>query len=295
MGEGASPTRCPLSITHPQMLRCGRFTLSLNRPLIMGIVNVTPDSFSDGGRFYSSSAAIEHACRLLEEGADMLDVGGESSRPGALSVSVEEELRRVLPIVEALQGRNVPVSVDTCKAEVMRAAIGAGASMINDINALQGEGALEAVANSSAAVCLMHKQGTPQTMQLAPRYEDVVADVMAFLQARMTAAEAAGIGRERLVVDPGFGFGKAQEHNIALLRQLDRFRALGVPVLAGLSRKSFLGRIAGIEAAEERVCASVAAAILAVQRGAKIVRVHDVKATRDALQIVEAIEGENNV
>jgi dihydropteroate synthase len=201
----------------------------------------------------------------------------------------------VLPIVEALQGRNVPVSVDTCKAEVMRAAIGAGAAMINDINALQGEGALEAVGNSNAAVCLMHKQGTPQTMQLAPRYEDVVADVMAFLQARMTAAEAAGIGRERLVVDPGFGFGKAQEHNIALLRQLDRFRALGVPVLAGLSRKSFLGRIAGIEAAEERVCASVAAAILAVQRGAKIVRVHDVKATRDALQIVKAIEGENNV
>jgi dihydropteroate synthase len=277
------------------MLRCGRFTISLNRPLIMGIVNVTPDSFSDGGRFYSSSAAIEHACRLLEEGADMLDVGGESSRPGALSVSVEEELRRVMPIVEALQGRNVPVSVDTCKAEVMRAAIGAGAAMVNDINALQGEGALEVVANSNAAVCLMHKQGTPQTMQLAPRYEDVVADVMAFLQARMTAAEAAGIGRERLVVDPGFGFGKAQEHNIALLRQLDRFRALDVPVLAGLSRKSFLGRIAGIEAAEERVCASVAAAILAVQRGAKIVRVHDVKATRDALRIVEAIEGENNV
>lgn len=255
----------------------------------MGIVNVTPDSFSDGGRFYSSSAAIEHACRLLEEGADMLDVGGESSRPGALSVSVEEELRRVLPLVEALQGRNVPVSVDTCKAEVMRAALGAGAAMINDINALRGEGALEAVADSNAAVCLMHKQGTPQTMQLDPRYEDVVADVMVFLQARVTAAEAAGIGRERLVVDPGFGFGKAQEHNIALLRQLDRFRALGVPVLAGLSRKSMLGRIAGIEAAEERVHASVAAAVLAVLKGAKIIRVHDVKATREALQIVNAI------
>lgn len=261
----------------------------------MGIVNVTPDSFSDGGRFYSAAAAIEQAFRLLEEGADLLDVGGESSRPGAAPVGVEEELRRVLPIVEALRDGNVPVSVDTCKAEVMRAAIDAGAAMINDINALQGEGALEAVANSSAAVCLMHKQGTPQTMQFAPRYEDVAAEVMAFLRARLTAAEAAGIGRERLVVDPGFGFGKTLEHNVALLRRLDRFLALGAPVLAGLSRKSMLGRIAGIEAAGERVCASVAAAILAVQRGAKIVRVHDVKATRDALRVVDAIEGENHV
>lgn len=261
----------------------------------MGVVNVTPDSFSDGGRFHSSAAGIEHARRLVEEGADLLDIGGESSRPGAVSVSLEEELCRVMPILEALQGGNVPVSVDTCKAEVMRAAVDAGAAMINDINALQGKGALEAVASSGVAVCLMHKQGTPQTMQLTPHYEDVVAEVLSFLQGRVTAAVSAGIGHERLVVDPGFGFGKALEHNIALLRRLDRFQVLGLPVLAGLSRKSMLGRIAGIEAAGERVCASVAAAILAVQRGAKIIRVHDVKATREALRIVNAIEGENNV
>lgn len=277
------------------MLLCGKFHLSLDRPLIMGIVNATPDSFSDGGRFYSQSAGIEHACRLLDEGADILDIGGESSRPGAQAVSVDEELRRVMPIMEALRGRDVPLSVDTCKTEVMRAALAAGAAMINDINALQGEGALQAVADSNAAVCLMHKQGMPQTMQAAPRYENVVDDVMAFLGARMRAALDAGIARERLVVDPGFGFGKTLAHNIALLRQLGRFQALGVPVLAGLSRKSMLGQLAGIESAEERIHASVAAAVLAVLKGAKIIRVHDVKATRDALRIVDAIEGEHNV
>lgn len=260
----------------------------------MGIVNVTPDSFSDGGRFVSPSAAIEQACRLVEEGADLLDVGGESSRPGALPVSVEEELRRVLPVVEALRNGNVPVSVDTCKTEVMRAVIGAGAAMINDIDALQGNGALAAVADSNVAVCLMHKQGSAQTMQLTPGYRDVVAEVAAFLAARMAAADAAGIGRERITVDPGFGFGKTLEHNVELLRRLDRFRALGVPVLAGLSRKSMLGLLAGIERAEARVHASVAAAILAVQKGAKIIRVHDVKATREALQIVDAIEGNHD-
>lgn len=271
-----------------QFLSCGYFQLPLDRPLIMGIVNITPDSFSDGGRFDSPAAGIEHACRLLEEGADILDVGGESSRPGAQPVCIEEELRRVLPIVEALQGRNVPVSVDTCKAEVMHAVIAEGAAMINDINALQGAGALQAVAGSNVAVCLMHKQGNPQTMQSAPRYEDVVTDVMAFLAERIIAVEAAGIGRERLVVDPGFGFGKTLEHNIALLRRLDRLQALGVPVLAGLSRKSMLGHLAGIEVAEERIHASVAAAMLAVLKGARIIRVHDVKATREALQILRA-------
>ncbi len=282
------------SLLTPPMLHCGNFRLPLHRPLIMGIVNVTPDSFSDGGRFVSPSAAIEQACRLVEEGADLLDVGGESSRPGALPVSVEEELRRVLPVVEALRNGNVPVSVDTCKTEVMRAVIGAGAAMINDIDALQGNGALAAVADSNVAVCLMHKQGSAQTMQLTPGYRDVVAEVAAFLAARMAAADAAGIGRERITVDPGFGFGKTLEHNVELLRRLDRFRALGVPVLAGLSRKSMLGLLAGIERAEARVHASVAAAILAVQKGAKIIRVHDVKATREALQIVDAIEGNHD-
>ena len=273
------------------MLLCGRFSLPLDRPLIMGIVNVTPDSFFDGGRHASPSAGIEHALRLLEEGADILDVGGESSRPGALAVSVDVELRRVMPVVEAMRGRGVPVSVDTCKAEVMRAAIASGAAMINDIDALQNEGALAAVAGSDVAVCLMHKQGAPQTMQLAPRYDDVVAEVMAFLEARVVAAEAAGISRARLVIDPGFGFGKTLEHNIDLLRHLNRFRTLGVPLLAGLSRKAMLGRIAGLGAADERIHASIAAAILAVQKGARIVRVHDVRATREALQVVNIIEG----
>jgi len=271
------------------MFVCGRFTLPLNRPLIMGIVNVTPDSFSDGGRHASTAAGIAHAFRLLEEGADILDIGGESSRPGAQSVGIDEELRRVLPIIEALQGGNVPVSVDTCKTEVMRAAISAGAAMVNDINALQGDGALEAVAGSNVAVCLMHKQGAPQTMQLAPRYNDVVAEVMAFLAARIAVAQAAGIGRERLVVDPGFGFGKSLEHNVTLLRQLDRFQALGVPLLAGLSRKSMLGQITGLDV-DVRLIPSVAAAVIAAMKGARIIRVHDVKASKEALQIVNAIK-----
>lgn len=270
------------------MLHCGRFNLPLHRPLIMGIVNVTPDSFSDGGRHGSAAAGIEHAFRLLEEGADILDIGGESSRPGAQPVGIDEELRRVLPLIEALRGGNVPVSVDTCKTEVMRAAIAAGADMINDIHALQGEGALEAVAGSNVAACLMHKQGTPQTMQLAPRYGDVAADVMAFLAARMAAAQAAGISRERLVVDPGFGFGKSLEHNLTLLRQLDRFQALGVPLLAGLSRKSMLGQITGLDV-DARLIPSIAAAVIAAMKGARIIRVHDVKASKEALQIVNAI------
>lgn len=257
----------------------------------MGIVNVTPDSFSDGGLFSTSAAAIEQACRLREEGADLLDIGGESSRPGAQFVGVEEELDRVLPVVDALRERGIPVSVDTCKTEVMRAVIRAGASMINDIDALQAEGALAAVADSDVAVCLMHKRGSPQTMQLAPHYENVVAEVMGFFGERVEAAELAGISRARLVIDPGFGFGKTLEHNVLLLKELGRFHALGLPVLAGLSRKSMLGQLTGIMAAEQRIYPSIAAAILAVQRGAKIIRVHDVKATREALQIVNAIEG----
>ena len=272
-----------------QTLHCGKFRLALVRPLIMGIVNVTPDSFSDGGRHDSPQAGIEHGLRLLEEGADILDVGGESTRPGAAPVGLEAEMQRVLPVIEALAGRSIPVSVDTYKPEVMRAAIAAGSSMVNDINALQENGALEAVANSGAAVCLMHKQGDPGTMQQQPQYRDVVGEVEAFLRQRMAAAEAAGIGRERLVVDPGFGFGKSLAHNLALLRHLDCFACLGVPVLAGLSRKSMLGQIAGLEVGE-RLHASVAAAVLAAMKGAKIIRVHDVRATRDALQIVQAVE-----
>jgi dihydropteroate synthase len=256
----------------------------------MGVVNVTPDSFSDGGRFFEASAAISHARRLVEEGADILDLGAESSRPGAQPVSAEEELRRLLPVLRELKGVPVPISVDTTKPEVMRATIDAGAAMINDIGALRSPGALETVAASDAGVCLMHMQGEPRTMQYEPRYGDVVAEVAAFLAERVAAAESAGIARERIAVDPGFGFGKTVAHNFELLRHLDRFTALGVPVVAGWSHKSTLGAITG-RGAEDRLAASLAAALLAVERGARIVRVHDVAATRDALHVLAALEG----
>lgn len=269
-------------------LRCGKFELSLSRPLIMGVVNVTPDSFSDGGLWISAEKAAEHALRLVKEGADILDVGGESSRPGALPVSVEDELRRVLPVLERLKGIEVPISVDTVKPEVMRQAIRAGASMINDINALLAPSAMEAVAGSGVGVCLMHMQGDPQTMQKNPQYKDVVAEVKAFLESRVREAEKAGISRERLVLDPGFGFGKTVVHNLALLRRLQSIASAGLPVLAGLSRKSILGVITGNQV-EDRLPASIAAALIAVANGAKIVRVHDVKATRDALAVFNAV------
>ena len=269
-------------------LHCGKFQLSLSRPLVMGIVNVTPDSFSDGGRHLLRDAALAHAHQLIKEGADILDIGGESTRPGALSVSAQEEQDRIMPVIEGLRGVHVPVSVDTCKPEVMRAALAAGVSMVNDINALQQPGALEAVAASDAAVCLMHKQGSPQSMQEQPHYQDVVREVLQFLRARIFAVETAGIARERIVVDPGFGFGKMLAHNLALLHDLDAFKGLGVPVLAGLSRKSMLGTITGQDV-EYRVHASVAAALLAVQRGARMVRVHDVRATCDALRVWNAV------
>jgi dihydropteroate synthase len=256
----------------------------------MGVVNVTPDSFSDGGRFFEASAAIAHAQRLVEEGADILDLGAESSRPGAQPVSAGEELRRLLPVLHELRGVPVPISVDTTKPEVMRAAIGAGVAMVNDISALRSPGALETVAVSDAGVCLMHMQGEPRTMQHEPRYGDVVAEVAAFLAERVAAAEAKGIGRERIAIDPGFGFGKSVAHNFELLRNLDRFTALGLPVVAGWSRKSTLGAVTG-RAAEERLAASLAAALLAVQHGARIVRVHDVAATRDALAVLAALDG----
>lgn len=256
----------------------------------MGIVNVTPDSFSDGGRYFLRDAGLAHAQQLLAEGADILDIGGESTRPGAAPVGEQEELDRVLPIVEALRGISVPISIDTCKPAVMRAALAAGASMVNDVNALQSDGAMDMLANSDAAVCLMHKQGDPHTMQVQPHYQDVVAEVSEFLRGRIAACEAAGIVRSRMVIDPGFGFGKTQAHNLALLRELDKLRGLGVPILAGLSRKSMLGALTGQDAGQ-RLPASVAAALIAVQRGAAIVRVHDVRATVDALKIWQAVNG----
>lgn len=272
------------------MLRCGRFVLSLDRPLIMGIVNVTPDSFSDGGRFFDGVRAVEHGLALVAEGADLLDIGGESTRPGAAPVSEAEELDRVLPVLEGLAHAGVPLSVDTQKPAVMRAALAAGADMINDVNALLAPGALEAVAASNAAVCLMHKQGEPRTMQINPSYDDVVGEVRAFLAARIAAARAAGIAPDRIVIDPGFGFGKNLQHNLELLRHLGDLASLGVTVLAGLSRKSMLGSITGAPV-EARVHASVAAALLAALRGARILRVHDVRPTREALAVAAAVEG----
>ena len=260
----------------------------------MGVVNVTPDSFSDGGRFLEPAAAIAHAQQLIEEGADILDLGAESSRPGAAAVvSAEEELRRLLPVLRGLRDAPVPLSIDTIKPEVMRAVLAEGAAMINDINALRAPGAIAAVAASDAAVCLMHMQGTPGTMQQSPSYGDVVVEVKTFLQQRVDAVRAAGIALERISVDPGFGFGKTLEHNLELLRHLREFAALGVPLLAGWSRKSSLGQITG-KPAGERLAASIAAALIAAQNGAAILRVHDVAATRDALMVLAAVEKNND-
>jgi dihydropteroate synthase len=272
-------------------LKCGRFKLSLERPLIMGVVNVTPDSFSDGGLHFDSGRAVERARQLIDEGADLVDVGGESTRPGAAPVDLAEERRRVLPVLKALAGGKVPVSVDTRKPEFMREAIAAGADMVNDVGALAAPGALEAVAASPAAVCLMHMLGEPGTMQANPSYRDVVREVRHYLSGRVAEAEHAGIARERIVADPGFGFGKNLDHNLALLRAFSEFEELGVALLAGLSRKAMLGKITGREVGE-RVHASVAAVLIAVQNGARIVRVHDVGATRDALAVWQAVASE---
>lgn len=259
----------------------------------MGIINATPDSFSDGGHFAATDRAIAHGLELVAQGAAILDIGGESTRPGATPVSLEEELKRVMPVIEGLAARaGVPISIDTYKPEVMQAAIQAGASIVNDVFALQMPGALETVAASDAGVCLMHSQGTPQTMQSDPQYLDVVREVADFLQARMTAAIDHGIARERIMLDPGFGFGKRSTHNLALLRQLDILCALGQPVLAGLSRKSVLGQVTGNNV-DARLHSSIAAAVIAAMKGARILRVHDVKETVDALKIVSAVE--NNV
>lgn len=275
----------------PPRLTAGRFDLSLDRPLLMGVVNVTPDSFSDGGEHVSPDDAIAHAWRLVAEGADIIDVGGESTRPGASPVSLDVEMARVLPVVQALAAGPVPVSVDTSKPEVMRATLAAGASMINDVWALRQPGALDAVASGRAAVCLMHMLGEPRTMQAAPAYVDVVAEVAAFLEARIAACEAAGITRDRIVVDPGYGFGKRGQHNLQLIRRQEAIVALGRPVLAGISRKSMLGAITG-RPETDRVHASVAAALALMLRGATILRVHDVAASRDAIAVWLAIEDE---
>lgn len=261
----------------------------LSVPRVMGILNVTPDSFSDGGRFDTLDAALAQAARMAAEGADILDVGGESTRPGASAVSPDEELARVLPIIEKLHTEfDLPISIDTSKPEVMRAAVAAGAGMINDVSALRAPGAIAAAAETGAAVCLMHMQGEPRTMQTAPKYDDVVADILRYLSDRVAACEAGGIGRERLLVDPGFGFGKTLAHNLALLRRLGELERLGLPVLVGISRKSMLGAVTG-RPVDERLAASVAAAVMAVERGARVVRVHDVAATVDALRLWTAV------
>lgn len=271
-------------------LDCAGRIVRFNRARVMGIVNVTPDSFSDGGRHFDVDAAVAHGLQLAAEGADILDVGGESTRPGADEVSTEEELRRVIPVIERLVAETtLPVSIDTSKPEVMRAAVQAGAGMINDVFGLRREGALEAAAQLGVPVVLMHMLGEPRSMQDAPSYDDVVGEVHRFLTERIFAAEMAGIARKNIVVDPGFGFGKTTAHNLQLLAQLERFTELGVPVLAGLSRKRSIGELTAREVAGERVHGSVAAHLIAVQRGAKLVRVHDVAATVDALKVWSAV------
>ena len=273
------------------VLDCAGRPLRLDRPQVMGIVNVTPDSFSDGGLHLDVDAAIAHGLRLLEEGADLLDIGGESTRPGAAPVSVQDEIARVVPVIEALVAQvQVPVSVDTCKPEVMRAALAAGACMVNDVQALRQPGALDAVADSNAAVVLMHAVGGPHDAGVAWDSDDVAGDVQRFLAERIFAAEMAGIGRNRLVVDPGYGFNKNTMQNFALLAAQEKLLALGVPLLAGLSRKRCIGEVTGRTVAAERVAGSLAAHLLAVQRGARIVRVHDVAATVDALKVLAAFD-----
>jgi len=276
----------------PAVLTLG--ALRVERPAVMGILNVTPDSFSDGGRFGHADEASAAALTMLAEGASILDIGGESTRPGAAAVDIETEIGRVVPVIERLRREtNCILSVDTSKPEVMRAAVLAGADMINDVRALREPGALEAAADLGAPVCLMHMQGQPRGMQDNPVYDDVVADVFGFLQDRVDACEAAGIDRECIVLDPGFGFGKTVAHNVALLANLRELRALGRPLLVGLSRKSTLGALTG-RAVDRRMPASVAAAALAYERGADILRVHDVGETMDALRVAAAVAGDTS-
>jgi dihydropteroate synthase len=270
-------------------LDCNGKLLDLSRPQVMGVLNVTPDSFSDGGDFLDPQRALDHALQMQEEGAAVIDIGGESTRPGAAPVSAPDELQRVIPVIDALQAQLiVPISIDTRKPEVMQAAVAAGAGLINDVNALRAPAALEAAAASAVPVCLMHMQGDPRTMQSDPHYRDVVEEVKAFLMQRAAACEAAGIGRERLLLDPGFGFGKTVEHNLRLLARLDELAAPGLPVVVGLSRKSMIGKLLELDVTE-RLPASIALAVLAVERGARLVRAHDVGATWQALQMQFAL------
>ena len=271
-------------------LKLGDRLLDLSQPRIMGVLNRTPDSFSDGGRFTGLDAALAQIEKMVQEGADILDVGGESTRPGAAEVSIHEELERVLPLIEGIRARfPTPISIDTSKPEVMQAAVAAGAGMINDVYALRRPGALQAAAASGATLCLMHMQGEPRTMQKDPHYGDVTTEVKEFLGDRAEAVIAAGVPKERIVLDPGFGFGKNLEHNLTLLRRLPELAALGYPLLVGLSRKSMIGTLLGGKPAEERVQGSVAAAMIAVQNGASIVRVHDVAPTVEALKVASAV------
>ena len=270
-------------------LDCNGRALELDRPRIAGIVNVTPDSFADGGQFIEPQRAIEHGLRLVEEGADLLDIGGESTRPGAEAVDAATEIARILPVIEGLAAQtNVPISIDTSKPEVMRAAVGAGAGIINDVRALRGEGALDAAAALGVPVVLMHMQGEPRTMQNDPHYDEVVGEVHRFLTDRLFACQMAGIDKKKILVDPGFGFGKTLEHNLALLRDLARFAEIG-PVVAGLSRKSTIGTLTGRTDPADRAAGSAAAALIAVQNGAAIVRVHDAAMTRDVLAVWQAV------
>lgn len=272
----------------PQLDCAGRI-VRLDRPRVMGVVNVTPDSFSDGGAHDTLEAAVAHGLKLAEEGADILDVGGESTRPGAGEVTLEEELRRVIPVIERLaKETSLPVSIDTYKPEVMRAAVAAGAGLINDVYGLRQPGALDAAAELGVPVVIMHMLGEPRSMQDSPEYDDVVGDVHRFLAERIFAAEMSGIAKKNIVADPGFGFGKTTAHNLTLLAQLQRFTELGVPILAGLSRKRSIGEITGRKAPADRVAGSVAAHLVAAQNGAKLLRVHDVAATVDALKVWNA-------
>jgi dihydropteroate synthase len=269
------------------MLRLG--SLNIPVPAVMGILNVTPDSFSDGGRFNNPDIALRHAAMMAEDGASFIDIGGESTRPGAASVGEQEELDRVIPVIESIRTvTEVPISVDTSKPQVMRAAVAAGASMINDVRALRETGALAAAADLQVPVCLMHMRGQPRTMQEDPHYDDVVTEVAAFLAQRVDACVAAGLGKDLIVVDPGFGFGKSHRHNVELLANLRQLRARGQPVLVGVSRKSTLGELTGRKAGE-RMPASIAAAVVAVMQGAEIIRAHDVAATVDALKVAQAV------